>query len=123
MIHTGSHRSSRDSRRSTGAGALNVAFDPVKRLAYVTNRGAGTLTVVDPDGTIQWASVNGLNVGRNPQEVLRVLDALQTDELCPCNWNKGEQTISAHTHLRLRLRPGVPPGVLSTAHISLAGLS
>ncbi|GAC1036854.1 hypothetical protein thsps117_16110 [Pseudomonas sp. No.117] len=38
---------------ATGAGALNVAFDPVKRLAYVTNRGAGTLTVVDPDGNIK----------------------------------------------------------------------
>ena len=38
---------------TTGAGPLNAAFDPVKRLAYVTNRGAGTLTVVDPDGTIK----------------------------------------------------------------------
>lgn len=38
---------------TTGAGALNVVFDPLKRLAYVTNRGAGTLTVVDPDGTIK----------------------------------------------------------------------
>lgn len=35
-----------------GAGALNVEFEPVKRLAYVSNRGAGTLTVVDPDGKI-----------------------------------------------------------------------
>jgi len=34
------------------------------------------------------------SVGRNPQEVLRVLDALQTDELCPCNWKKGEETLS-----------------------------
>ena len=49
--------------------------------------------IVDPDDTIQWASVNGLNVGRNPQEVLRVLDALQTDELCPCNWEKGRDTL------------------------------
>jgi peroxiredoxin (alkyl hydroperoxide reductase subunit C) len=49
--------------------------------------------IVDPEGTIQWASVNGLNVGRNPQEVVRVLDALQTDELCPCNWNKGTDTL------------------------------
>ena len=49
--------------------------------------------IVDPDGTIQWASVNGLNVGRNPQEVVRVLDALQTDELCPCNWEKGRDTL------------------------------
>lgn len=49
--------------------------------------------IVDPDGTIQWASANGLNVGRNPQEVVRVLDALQTDELCPCNWEKGKATL------------------------------
>jgi peroxiredoxin (alkyl hydroperoxide reductase subunit C) len=47
--------------------------------------------LVDPDGIIQFASVNGLDVGRNPQEVLRVLDALQSDELCPCNWNKGDE--------------------------------
>lgn len=37
--------------------------------------------------------VTDLNVGRNVKEVLRVLDALQTDELCPCNWQKGEATI------------------------------
>ena len=49
--------------------------------------------VVDPDGIIQFASANGLNVGRNVEEVVRVLDALQTDELCPCNWKKGEATI------------------------------
>jgi peroxiredoxin (alkyl hydroperoxide reductase subunit C) len=49
--------------------------------------------VVDPDGVIRFASVNDLSVGRNPAEVLRVLDALQTDELCPCNWNKGEQVL------------------------------
>src|SRR5881394_1667270 len=51
--------------------------------------------VVDPEGVIRFASVNDLNVGRNPQEVLRVLDALQTDELCPCNWQKGEQFLKA----------------------------
>jgi lipoyl-dependent peroxiredoxin subunit C len=49
--------------------------------------------VVDPDNVIRFVSVNDLSVGRNPQEVLRVLDALQTDELCPCNWQKGEATI------------------------------
>ena len=38
---------------------------------------------------------NDLNVGRNPQEVLRVLDALQTDELCPCNWQKGQDVLKA----------------------------
>src|SRR3546814_242602 len=51
--------------------------------------------IVDPDNVIRFASVNDLSVGRNPQEVLRVLDALQTDELCPCNWQKGEDTLQA----------------------------
>jgi peroxiredoxin (alkyl hydroperoxide reductase subunit C) len=51
--------------------------------------------IVDPEGIIRFASVNDLSVGRNPQEVLRVLDALQTDELCPCNWQKGQDTLKA----------------------------
>jgi peroxiredoxin (alkyl hydroperoxide reductase subunit C) len=51
--------------------------------------------IVDPEGIIRFASVNDLSVGRNPQEVLRVLDALQTDELCPCNWKQGEDTLKA----------------------------
>jgi peroxiredoxin (alkyl hydroperoxide reductase subunit C) len=51
--------------------------------------------IVDPQGVIRFVSVNDLNVGRNPQEVLRVLDALQTDELCPCNWQKGQDTLTA----------------------------
>jgi alkyl hydroperoxide reductase subunit AhpC len=51
--------------------------------------------IVDPQGIIRWVSVNDLSVGRNVQEVLRVLDALQTDELCPCNWQKGEATLTA----------------------------
>jgi peroxiredoxin (alkyl hydroperoxide reductase subunit C) len=49
--------------------------------------------IVDPENTIRFVYVTDLSVGRNPQEVLRVLDALQTDELCPCNWHKGEETI------------------------------
>ena len=49
--------------------------------------------IVDPQGVIRFVMVNDLSVGRNPQEVLRVLDALQTDELCPCNWKKGEATL------------------------------
>ena len=51
--------------------------------------------IVDPEGVVRHVSVNDLNVGRNVKEVLRVLDALQTDELCPCNWQKGEKTLSA----------------------------
>jgi lipoyl-dependent peroxiredoxin subunit C len=50
--------------------------------------------VVDPHNVIRFVSVNDLSVGRNPQEVLRVLDALQTDELCPCNWQKGDAVLA-----------------------------
>ncbi len=49
--------------------------------------------VVDPEGLIRFVSVNDLDVGRSPAEVLRVLDALQSGELCPCNWQKGEPTL------------------------------
>jgi len=49
--------------------------------------------IIDPQGIIRWVSVYDLNVGRNVKEVIRVLDALQTDELCPCNWEKGEATL------------------------------
>ncbi len=49
--------------------------------------------IIDPEGVIRFSMVTDLNVGRNVKEVLRVLDALQTDELCPCNWEKGKDTI------------------------------
>lgn len=49
--------------------------------------------VVDPHNVIQHVSVNSLNVGRNPKETLRILDALQSDELCPCNRQVGGDTL------------------------------
>ncbi len=49
--------------------------------------------IVDPQNIIRFTMVTDLSVGRNPQEVLRVLDALQTDELCPCNWKQGEAVL------------------------------
>jgi peroxiredoxin (alkyl hydroperoxide reductase subunit C) len=49
--------------------------------------------VVDPEGVIRFALVTDGKVGRSPEEVLRVLDALQTDELCPCNWKAGDATL------------------------------
>lgn len=51
--------------------------------------------IVDPDNTIQHVYVTNLNVGRNPADTLRVLDALQTDELCPCNRAVGGDTLKA----------------------------
>ena len=49
--------------------------------------------IVDPDGVIQHVYATNLNVGRNPDDTLRVLDALQTDELCPCNRQAGGDTL------------------------------
>jgi len=70
------------------AGALGI-LDPQ---AGVAQRAT---FIVDPEGTVRFVYVTDLNVGRSPEEVLRVLDALQTDELCPCNWSKGEPTLQA----------------------------
>jgi peroxiredoxin (alkyl hydroperoxide reductase subunit C) len=69
---------------------LTQAFGVLDRQEGVALRAT---FVVDPQGVIRFVSVNDLSVGRNPQEVLRVLDALQTDELCPCNWQKGDAVI------------------------------
>ena len=49
--------------------------------------------IVDPQGIIRHVAVNDLDVGRNPAETLRVLDGLQSGELCPCNWQRGEATL------------------------------
>ena len=49
--------------------------------------------IIDPHNVFQHASVNNLNVGRNPKDTLRILDALQTDELCPCNRPVGGETL------------------------------
>jgi peroxiredoxin (alkyl hydroperoxide reductase subunit C) len=50
--------------------------------------------IIDPQGVIRYASANDLSVGRSVSEVLRVLDGLQTEELCACDWKKGEETLS-----------------------------
>lgn len=49
--------------------------------------------IIDPENVIQHVTVNNLNVGRNADETLRVLDALQTGELCQCNRQVGEKTL------------------------------
>ena len=51
--------------------------------------------IIDPHNTIQHVAVNNLNVGRNPSDTLRILDGLQTDELCPCNRPLGGDTLKA----------------------------
>ena len=49
--------------------------------------------LIDPTGTLRWLAIHDLGVGRNVEEVLRVLDALQTGKNVPCNWKKGEETL------------------------------
>jgi peroxiredoxin (alkyl hydroperoxide reductase subunit C) len=71
---------------------LSLAFGILDRKEGVALRAT---FIVDPEGVIRFASVNDLSVGRNPHEVLRVLDALQSDELCPCNWQKGDAFLKA----------------------------
>lgn len=68
---------------STDLGILDPNESVCLRVTYI----------VDPNGVIQWVCANALSVGRSTEEVLRVLDALQSDELCPCNWKKGDATI------------------------------
>ena len=61
------------------------------RNAGVTQR---ALFIIDPENIIRFSMVTDMSVGRNPEEVLRVLDALQTGELCQCGWIKGKKTIN-----------------------------
>lgn len=68
---------------TTALGILDTKAGVAQRAVYI----------VDPENIIRFVMVTDLSVGRNPKEVLRILDALQTDELCPCNWQKGEETL------------------------------
>jgi lipoyl-dependent peroxiredoxin subunit C len=70
---------------TTALGILDEAEGVAQRATFI----------VDPEDVVRFVYVTDLNVGRSPQEVLRVLDALQTDELCPCNWQKGDDTLKA----------------------------
>jgi len=51
--------------------------------------------IIDTEGTLRYMVVHDNNVGRNTEETLRVLQALQTGELCPVDWRPGEETIPA----------------------------
>jgi alkyl hydroperoxide reductase subunit AhpC len=96
------HHAWRQSREDLGAVSYPWLADIKKELSAalgILDPGEGVANratiVVDPQGIVRYVSVNDMSVGRNPQEILRVLDALQTDELCPCNWQKGEDTLKA----------------------------
>lgn len=68
---------------STALGILDQDSGVSKRATFL----------VDPNGIIRFVEVTDMKVGRNPNETIRVLDALQADALCPCNWKAGDATI------------------------------
>ncbi|MBC7962672.1 MAG: peroxiredoxin [Steroidobacteraceae bacterium] len=51
------------------------------------------LFIIDPGGVVQYVLIHSDKVGRSVEETLRVLKALQTQELCPINWKPGDKTI------------------------------
>jgi peroxiredoxin (alkyl hydroperoxide reductase subunit C) len=48
------------------------------------------LFIIDPDGILQYQVIHNLNVGRNVDETLRVIQALQTGGRCGANWRPGQ---------------------------------
>ena len=70
---------------------LSIALGVLDRKAGVCTRAT---FIVDPEGIIRYAAANDLSVGRNPQDILRTLKALQTGELCACNWNPGDSFVN-----------------------------
>jgi len=67
--------------------ALNI-LDPAEGVAQRATY------IVDPEGIIRFVYITDLNVGREPKEVLRVLDALQHGGLMPCAWRPGQKPLT-----------------------------
>ena len=71
---------------------LSGALGIIDKNAGVSQRAT---FIVNPEGIVRFVYVTDLAIGRDPKEVLRVLDALQSGEMTPCGWNKGDETIAA----------------------------
>ena len=87
-----------DTQRDLGDDWENRGLSLVEQLGVFFKPAGAALRatfIVDPSNVIQHVIVNNLNVGRNADETLRVLDALQTGELCQCNRKVGEATLNA----------------------------
>ena len=72
----------------------DVRHDLIRALGVENEAGVADRAtfIIDPDGVIQFVSVTPDAVGRNVEEVLRVLDALQSEEVCACDWQKNDPT-------------------------------
>ncbi len=71
-------------------GAVCQAYGVYLPRQHVALRG---LFIIDPNGVLQYQVVHNLSVGRRSDEVLRVLDGLQTGGLCPENWSRDDATL------------------------------
>ncbi|MBN2086755.1 peroxiredoxin [Candidatus Peregrinibacteria bacterium] len=49
--------------------------------------------IIDPDGILKSYIVNDVTIGRNIDELLRLVQAFQTGDLCPVGWKKGDKTL------------------------------
>ena len=74
--------------------AVSADYDVLLEGAGIALRG---LFLIDKEGVVRHQVVNDLPLGRNVDEVLRLVDALQFTEqygeVCPANWNKGDKTM------------------------------
>jgi len=70
--------------------AVSGAYDVLEETDGSAHR---ELFIIDPEGVIQYALISAGSVGRSVDETLRVLEALQTGELCPMSWEKGKETL------------------------------
>ena len=66
--------------------------------------------IIDPEGLVRHITVNDLEVGRNVQETLRVLQALRSGELCPVAWKPGESTLTAYNEWIAQAFPRLSKG-------------
>ena len=90
------HTQFADTQREHFTGSEYVNLSLIEQLGVFYNPAGAALRatfIIDPDNVIQHVTVNNLNVGRSPEETLRVLDALQTGELCACNRSIGGETL------------------------------
>ncbi len=61
--------------------------------------------IIDPEGIMRHITVNELDVGRNVDETLRVLQALRIGELCPVGWRPGQPTLTTYDEWMAKALP------------------
>lgn len=112
---------------SDPGGSFAQAYGVWMESRQIATRG---LFIIDPEGILQYAVIHNLSVGRNPEEVLRVLDALQTGGLCPANWTSADGkfdpesvlkagTVLGHYRIRKKLGSGTFGAVFAAWDIHL----